>query len=103
MQFTLAAWISLTVGLNIILDSGGLGPSAARAPREPRAAAPGSSRGDGVKTPSERYAALTRVEHMAADDRLREEMGRKMARWLGRESPGRPRKRVEAEAADGRR
>lgn len=102
MQVTLAAWISLTVGLNIILDSGGLGPSAARAPREPQAAAPGSSRGDGVKTPSQRHAAPIRAVRGASDDRLREEMGRKMARWLGRESPGRPRKRVEAEAADGR-
>jgi len=40
--------------------------------------------------------------HVLGDDRFREEIGWMMARRLGRAGPGRPRKRGEEQAADGR-
>lgn len=43
-----------------------------------------------------------RAEHGASYDWFREEMGRKMPRRPGRESPDRPRRREEEQAADGR-
>ena len=102
MQVTLDAWIGVAEGLEITPVGGVLRRYRHGGSERTPGSRSGGARWGGVKTPSERHAALIRVAQGASDDRLREETGRKMARWLGRDGPDRPRKRVEAEAAQGR-